>query len=152
METFPLGPHPYVLIAPPDHRLRSVRNLQRNDLAGEAFLFREPGSGTRSLFEDFIGDTAIRTVQLGMELGSNETIKQAVMAGLGVALISAHTVAAEIESERLICLDVDGLPIIRRWFVVNRTDRALSPAARAFRDFAVQEGERFLPELAGKGG
>ncbi len=152
VETFPLGPHPYVLIAPPDHRLRSVRNLQRNDLAGEAFLFREPGSGTRSLFEDFIGDTAIRTVQLGMELGSNETIKQAVMAGLGVALISAHTVAAEIESERLICLDVDGLPIIRRWFVVNRTDRALSPAARAFRDFAVQEGERFLPELAGKGG
>jgi DNA-binding transcriptional LysR family regulator len=150
VETFPLGPHPYVLIAPPDHRLRSVRNLKRKDLTGEAFLFREPGSGTRSLFEDFIGDTAIKTVQMGMELGSNETIKQAVMAGLGVALLSAHTVAAEIETGRLISLDVEGLPIMRRWFVVNRTDRALSPAARAFRDFAVQEGGRFLPSLGGK--
>jgi len=150
LETLPLGTHPYVLIAPPEHRFASAHALQREDLAGEAFLFREVGSGTRTLFEDFIGDTRIRTVQLGMELGSNETIKQAVMAGLG--LISAHTVAAEVETGRLICLDVVGLPILRRWYVVNRSDRALSPAARAFRDFAVQEGEQFLPRLPEKGG
>ena len=67
-----------------------------------------------------------------MELGSNKTIKQAVMAGLGIALLSAHTIAAEVQTGRLVCLDVEELPIIRQWYVINRTDRALSPAARAF--------------------
>ena len=147
VETFPFGAHPYALIAPPEHRLAGVKGLTRADLAGEAFLFRESGSGTRSLVEDFIGDTMIKPVQMGMELGSNETIKQAVIAGLGIALISAHTVAAEVDSGRLIRLDVEGLPIVRQWHVVNRTDRVLSPVARAFRDFAVAEGARFLPGL-----
>jgi LysR family transcriptional regulator, low CO2-responsive transcriptional regulator len=147
VENFPLGPHPYVLIASPEHRLAKAVGLTRRDLAGEAFLFREQGSGTRSLFDDFIGDTLIRQVPMGMELGSNETIKQAVMAGLGIALISAHTIAAEVETGRLVCLDVKDLPILRRWFVTNRADRALSPAARAFRDFAVERGASFLPSL-----
>jgi DNA-binding transcriptional LysR family regulator len=146
VETFPIGPHPYVLIAPPDHRLAGAKGLTKADLAGEAFLFREIGSGTRSLFDAFIGDTAIRPVQMRMELGSNETIKQAVMAGLGIALISAHTIAAEVVDGRLVCLDIEGHPIVRRWFVINRTDRALSPTARAFRDFAVTEGAKFLPD------
>jgi DNA-binding transcriptional LysR family regulator len=148
VEAFAFGAHPYVLIAAPAHRLAGARGLKRDALAGEPFLFREPGSGTRTLFENFIGDTAIRPVHVGMELGSNETIKQAVMAGLGIALLSAHTVAAEAASGRLVCLDVEGLPIVRRWHVISRTDRSLSPAARAFRDFAMQEGERFLPSLA----
>jgi DNA-binding transcriptional LysR family regulator len=132
VETFAIGPHPYVLIAPPDHRLAGAKGLTKADLAGEAFLFREIGSGTRSLFDGFIGDTAIKPVQMRMELGSNETIKQAVMAGLGIALISAHTIVAEVVDGRLVCLDVEGHPIVRRWFVINRTDRALSPTARAF--------------------
>jgi DNA-binding transcriptional LysR family regulator len=79
--------------------------------------------------------------------GSNETIKQAVMAGLGIALISAHTVAAEIADGRPVCLDVEGLPIVRQWYVVNRSDRALSPAARAFREFVTERGSAFLPGL-----
>jgi DNA-binding transcriptional LysR family regulator len=70
------------------------------------------------------------------------------MAGLGIALLSGHTVAAEVESGRLVCLDVEDLPIVRRWYVLNRTDRALSPAARAFRDFAVGHGSKFLPLVA----
>jgi DNA-binding transcriptional LysR family regulator len=145
VETFPVGPHPFVLIAPPEHRFAGAKDLGRGDLAGEAFLFRETGSGTRSLFDDFIGDTRIKPVQMRMELGSNETIKQAVMAGFGIALISAHTIAAEIASGRLVCLDVEALPMVRHWYVVNRSDRALSPAARAFRDFAVAQGSKFLP-------
>jgi LysR family transcriptional regulator, low CO2-responsive transcriptional regulator len=149
VETFPLGPHPYVLVAPPDHRLAGKQGLSRSDLAGEAFLFREVGSGSRSLFDAFIGETTIKRVQLGMELGSNETIKQAVMAGLGIALLSAHTIAAEVQTRRLVCLDVEGLPIMRQWYVINRTDRALSPAARAFRDFAVECGAEFLPSMEG---
>ncbi len=151
VETFPLGPHPYVLVAPPDHRLAGKQGLCRADLAGEAFLFREVGSGSRSLFDAFIGETTIKRVQLGMELGSNETIKQAVMAGLGIALLSAHTIAAEVQTGRLVCLDVEELPIIRQWYVINRTDRALSPAARAFRDFAVGCGAEFLPSIEGLG-
>jgi LysR family transcriptional regulator, low CO2-responsive transcriptional regulator len=151
VETFPLGPHPYVLVAPPDHCLAGKQGLSRADLAGEAFLFREVGSGSRSLFDAFIGDTTIKRVQLGMELGSNETIKQAVMAGLGIALLSAHTIAAEVQTGRLVCLDVEELPIMRQWYVINRTDRALSPAARAFRDFAVGCGAEFLPSIEGLG-
>ena len=146
-----LGPHPYVMIAPPGHRLAGAGRIARQQLAGEAFLFREPGSGTRSLFEYFIGDTEIRRVQLGMELGSNETIKQAVMAGLGIALISAHTIDAELADGRLVCLDVEGLPIVRQWFVMHRTDRPLSPAASAFRDFAEAQGADFLPRGVGAG-
>jgi LysR family transcriptional regulator, low CO2-responsive transcriptional regulator len=147
VEQRPLGPHPFVLIAPPGHRLAGAQGLTRADLAGEAFLFREAGSGTRSVFDDFIGDTAIKRVHMGMELGSNETIKQAVMAGLGIALISAHTIAAEVAGGRIVCLDVEGLPIERNWFVVHCADRALSPAARAFRDFATDRGKEFLPIL-----
>jgi DNA-binding transcriptional LysR family regulator len=141
-----LGPHPYVIIAPPTHRLAGKSGLKREALAGEAFLFREAGSGTRSLFDYFLGDTLIRQAQPGIELGSNETIKQAVMAGLGVALISAHTIAAELADGRLVTLDIEGLPIVRQWFVLHRADRPLSPAARAFHDFARRRGAEFLPK------
>ena len=147
VETAPLGPHPYVLVAPPEHRLAGRNGLSRADLAGETFLIREPGSGTRSLFESFVGEVDGRPVKMGMELGSNESIKQAVMAGLGIALLSAHTLAAEVESGRLVRLDVEGLPIVRQWYVITRTDRSLSPTACAFRDFAEKEGGRFLPLL-----
>ena len=126
----PLGPHPYVIVAPPGHRLAGLKDVEREALTGEAFLFRETGSGTRSLFEYFIGDTEIRRVQLGMELGSNETIKQAVMAGLGIALLSAHTIAAEVADGRLAVLDMCYTAPTAR----SRRRRALSwisPAAGA---------------------
>jgi DNA-binding transcriptional LysR family regulator len=141
-----IGPHPYVIIAPPGHRLAGRAPLKRETLSGEAFLFREAGSGTRSLFDYFLGDMGVRQAQPGIELGSNETIKQAVMAGLGIALISAHTIAAEIADGRLVTLDIEGLPIVRQWFVVHRADRALSPAALAFQDFARRRGAEFLPK------
>ncbi len=141
-----IGPHPYVIIAPPDHRLAGLHGLKREALKGEAFLFREAGSGTRSLFDYFLGDMGVRQAQPGIEIGSNETIKQAVMAGLGVALISAHTIAAELADGRLVTLDIDGLPIVRQWFVLHRADRPLSPAARAFQEFARRRGAEFLPK------
>ena len=137
------------MIAPPDHRLAGAGRVARAALAGEAFLFREPGSGTRSLFDYFIGDMEVRRSRAGMELGSNETIKQAVMAGLGIALISAHTIAAEIAERRLVALDVEGLPIVRQWFVLSGAERPLSAAARAFRDFAQSRGADFLPVSQG---
>lgn len=149
VDTVSIGRHPYVLIAPPEHRLAGKAKIARSELAGEDFLFRERGSGTRSLFDYFIGDTEIRRVKLGSELGSNETIKQAVIAGLGIALISAHTIAAEIADGRLVVLDAEGLPIVRQWYILNRADRPLSPVGLAFRDFARQRGAEFLPKTLG---
>jgi DNA-binding transcriptional LysR family regulator len=80
-----------------------------------------------------------------MEMSSNETIKQAVIAGLGIAFISAHTVAVELEDGRLVTLDVAGLPIVRQWFVVRRKDKVLLPPAQGMLDFLVANGEQFLP-------
>ncbi len=146
-----IGPHPYVIIAPPTHRLAGKSGLKREALAGEAFLFREAGSGTRSLFDYFLGDTLIRQAQPGIELGSNETIKQAVMAGLGVALLSVHSVAAELESGRLVLLNVKGLPIRRDWYAVRRADKVLGPAASAVWSYLMSEGARSLPGVAESG-
>ena len=80
-----------------------------------------------------------------MEMSSNETIKQAVIAGLGIAFISAHTVATELDERRLVTLNVDGLPIIRQWFVLSRKDKVLLPPAQAMLDFVSSKGATFLP-------
>jgi DNA-binding transcriptional LysR family regulator len=148
VESALIGENPHVLIAPPDHRLARRRRIEPNELAGETMLMREAGAGTRILAEQFMAKAQI-TPRIGMEIGSNETIKQAVIAGLGIALISAHTIEAEIEDRRLAVLNVVGLPEIRRWFVVRPAARRLMPAARALQDFLVAEGQKFLPHVKG---
>ncbi len=139
-----MGDHPHVIIASPDHPWAGRKGLKAVDFANETFLVREPGSGTRMLMERFFAEAGIRPV-MGMEVGSNETVKQAVMAGLGFSFISAHTIAAEIESGRLALLDVEGLPIVRQWFVAKRSDKRLAPAATAVKAFLVERGRQFLP-------
>jgi LysR family transcriptional regulator, low CO2-responsive transcriptional regulator len=140
-----IGDHPHVIIAPPDHRLARRRGISLKEVAREAFLLREPGSGTRTLM---LGLFAAIDQSIGprTEIGSNETIKQAVMAGMGVALLSAHTIAAEIADGRLVVLDVEGLPIVRQWFVVRRSERRLLPAAQALWDHLRGSGAQFLPK------
>lgn len=139
-----IGDHPHVIIAPRNHRLAGVSGLSTADLAEETLLTREPGSGTRTLMEQLFEGTDPEP-RIGMELSSNESIKQAVMAGLGVAFISAHTVATEIDDGRLITLDVAGLPVVRQWLVVRRSDKVLLPPAQAMLDFLRCEGASFLP-------
>ena len=141
------GPHPLVLIAAPGHPLAGRRGLTRADLAEESFLVREDGSGTRTVFEEFMAGIIIRRAKLVIDSGSNETIKQAVMAGLGIALLSAHTIAAEVESGRLALLDVQGLPIRRDWYAVRRADKTLGPAAHGLWDYIVEDGARWLPQV-----
>jgi LysR family transcriptional regulator for metE and metH len=85
-----------------------------------------------------------------MEMGSNETIKQAVIAGLGIAFISAHTVAVELADNRLVALDIAGLPVMRTWFIVNLARKRLLPSAAALRQFMIDEGHRFLPAYAAR--
>jgi LysR family transcriptional regulator for metE and metH len=150
VDQVPIGDHPHVIIAPPEHALTGRRAIPLADLAGETFLLREPGSGTRTLLQELFVRTEAK-LQGGMEIGSNETIKQAVIAGLGIALISAHTVAAEIEDGRLAVLDVEHLPVIRQWFVVKRADKRLSPAAEARWAFLAGNARDYLPGSQGGG-
>jgi LysR family transcriptional regulator for metE and metH len=141
-----IGDHPHIIIAPPDHALAHGRLIQPGDLAGEIFLVREPGSGTRGLMERFFADAGI-SPRIGMQIGSNETIKQAVIAGLGVAFISGHTIDSALVTNSLAVLNVAGLPIIRQWCIVNLRSRRLMPAAAAIRQFFVAEGGQFLPKI-----
>lgn len=139
-----IGDHPHVIIAPRGHWLAREYGLAAVDLAHETFLVREIGSGTRSLMDRLFDGTELEP-KIGMEIGSNETIKQAVIAGLGIAFISAHTVASELEDGRLVTLDVAGLPVVRQWFVVCRADKVLLPPAQAMRAFLNANGSQFLP-------
>lgn len=141
------GDHPLVIVAPPGHLLTGERDIAKETLARETFLIRERGSGTRISLEIFMSDVAGWHEEPGLEMDSNETIKQAVMAGLGIAFISAHTVASELETGRLVMLDVADLPIRRQWFSVSRADRAMTPAMTAFQDYLLGKGATHLPVL-----
>lgn len=142
------GDHPLLIVAAPGHPLAKVRDIPKARIAQEHFIVRETGSGTRTSFERFLGEIPGRLEDPGTEMDSNETIKQAVMAGLGVAFISAHTVAYEVAEGRLEVLDVVGLPIRRQWFWVTRRDRVVTPALAAFQEFLSKRGATFLPVLS----
>jgi LysR family transcriptional regulator for metE and metH len=142
----PIGEHPHVIVARPDHPRAGSRRMPASVLAEETFLVRERGSGTRILMERFFAETRV-SPHIGMEMSSNETIKQAVMAGLGIAFLSAHTVSAELADRRLVMLDLVGLPVVRQWFIVKLARRRLLPAAQALRQFLIDEGQQFLPRL-----
>nr|WP_294520428.1 LysR family transcriptional regulator [uncultured Rhodopila sp.] len=151
-EHFPIeravvGDHPHVIIAAADHCLVQRKHIPLAEVAREGFLLREPGSGTRALLLALFAQPDL-PIGPRMEIGSNETIKQAVMAGMGIALLSAHTIAAEVADGRLAVLDVEGLPIMRQWFVVRRSERRLLPAAQALWNHLVWSGADFLPRTS----
>ena len=149
MDVHLIGDHPHVIIAPTSHRLTRKSRIALTDLADETFLTREPGSGTRGLMEQLFEAARVRP-KIGMAMSSNETIKQAVIAGLGIAFLSAHTVATELDERRLVTLDVVGLPVVRQWFVLSRKDKILLPPARAMLDFVSTRGAQFLPRTNGR--
>ena len=97
---------------------------------------------------------AERGIQLSssMEMSSNEAIKQGVEAGLGLGIVSLHTVELELEARRLVTLNAERFPILRRWYVVHRRGKRLPMVARAFRDFVLSEAERFVrtPSIPGR--
>ena len=141
-----IGEHPHIVIAPVDHPLVGKRNLKLPSLSGQKWLVREHGSGTRLLMERLF-DEAGSVPHIAMEIGSNETIKQAVMAGLGIAFLSAHTVALELKTRQLATLDVRGLPAMRNWFAVRRADKRLLPATEMLWDYLTTRGKDFLPRV-----
>ena len=143
VEAATIGDHPHVIIAPPDHPLAG-RRLALAALADQTFLMREAGSGTRALAQKLFAEAGFEP-RIGMEIHSNETIKQAVMAGLGIAFLSAHTTAAELADRRIVSLDIEGLPAMRQWFVVKHADKRLLPAAQALWRFLADQGATYLP-------
>jgi len=141
-----ISKHPQIIIAPPDHPLAGRSGLPLSALKEETFLLREPGSGTRSVTDKLLAKSK-NLPRYGLEFGSNETIKQAVMAGMGIAVISAHTVAAELQEGRLVSLDVKGLPINRKWFLVKHARKRFLPSAQALWSFIASNGKRYLPQI-----
>jgi DNA-binding transcriptional LysR family regulator len=145
----PFAAHPLGVIASPEHPLARRREIPPKALDGEPFILREPGSGTRAAMERFFREHHVAPAPI-MEMTSNETIKQAVIANMGLAFVSLHTVALELSVGQLVSLDVAGLPLVRRWHILHVRAKALSPAAEAFRYFVLDEGERLLAEQYGK--
>jgi len=144
LEAEPFMDNPLVVLAPAGHPLAGKKTIPLADVAKENFVVREAGSGTRSAIERFFAAHKVQPTTV-MELGSNEAIKQAVIAGLGLGIASIHTLELELETGRLVVLDVEGFPIVRHWYVVHRKGKRLAPAAQAFRDYVLKEGAKLAP-------
>ena len=135
--------HPLVFIAPPGHPLLRQPNAPVTALGPYEFIAREHGSGTRAAMEGFFHEHRFAP-RIAMEMSSNETIKQAVIAGMGLSFLSLHTVGLEIKSGLLKMIDIAGTPVMRTWNVVHLGSKVLSPAAEAFRYFVIEQGSAFL--------
>jgi DNA-binding transcriptional LysR family regulator len=139
----PFAGHPLVFVAPPDHPLAAIDRAPATMLEPFPFVVREQGSGTRAAMEHFLQGNRI-TPRITMEMSSNETIKQAVMAGMGLGFLSLHTVGLEVRCGLLRVLSVEGTPVMRTWNLVHMLSKILSPATEAFRYFILEEAEKFL--------
>jgi DNA-binding transcriptional LysR family regulator len=139
----PFAMHPHVLVTAVDHPFTRAEKVSARALMNEGFIVREPGSGTRTALDEYMNAYHM-TPRVVMQMSSNEAIKQAVMAGMGISLLSLHTVGLELEHHLIASPDTEGLPVMRRWHVVNAHAKTLSPAAEAFRYFILEHGEAFL--------
>ena len=142
----PFAPHPYVIVAAPSHPLAGKQRIEMRRIVREPFVMRERGSDTWQVMKEAFGEH-IDALPVALEITSTETLKQAVMAGLGVGFLSAHTVAQELRTESLVVLDVRGFPLVQRWYVVHRRHKRLPPVAKAFQDFLRDEGAALLARI-----
>ncbi len=149
LERVNFAPHPLLLVASKDHPLAALERVDLGRLARETLLLREEGSGSRRAFERHLGTDPSEVFARTMTFGGNETIKQAVMAGLGVACLSAHTIGSELADGRLRVLALEGMPIMRVWAVKWLANRQISPVLRAFIDYCQAHGREYLPDPLG---
>jgi LysR family transcriptional regulator, low CO2-responsive transcriptional regulator len=146
--TEPFAAHPHVFVAATDHPLLKVGHPTVESLRPYGFILRERGSGTRAAMEKFLEKSRMEP-RVVMEMTSNETIKQAVMAGMGISFLSLHTIGLELQNGLIATLDVEGTPVVRAWNVVHNLSKLLSPAAEAFRYFMLERAEGFLADKYG---
>ena len=144
----PFAPHPYVIVAAPGHPLAGRKRTAVSRLAREPFIVREKGSDTWHSMEEAFGEQ-LGKLNIAMEIKSTETIKQAVMAGMGVSFLSAHTISRELRSGSLAVLDVQGFPLMLNWYVVHRRSKRLPPVAQAFKSFLMKDGATLIEQTIG---
>ena len=142
------APHPYVIVAAPDHPLARRKRIPVSRLAREPFVVREKGSDTWASMEEGFGGH-LTELNIAMKIKSTETIKQAVIAGMGVSFLSAHTISRELEVGSLAMLDVQGFPLMLHWYVVHRKNKRLPPVAQAFKNFLVNDGAALIEQTVG---
>ncbi|KHD09266.1 LysR family transcriptional regulator [Candidatus Thiomargarita nelsonii] len=138
--------NPLVVLAPPQHPLVEQSNIPLKRLAQETILFREVGSGTRLAIERCFATQDLE-LQTNMELGSSDAIKQGVMAGLGISVLSQHTVTLELATGALKLLDVENFPLKRYWYVAHLTEKKLSLVARTFLDFLLTNSQNVIQDV-----
>jgi DNA-binding transcriptional LysR family regulator len=144
----PFMPNPLVIVAWPGHPLARRRSIDPEQLAGERFIMREPGSGTRlAIIEHLNRHNLAPTIR--MELGSNEAIKQAVMGKLGISILSRHAVASDLRAGRLVLLNARGFPLRWDWHIGYSAQRKLSLLARTFLDYVRKDGRKIVDEISG---
>ena len=144
LEFQPYLENPMVVVAPIGHELAQKKSLSLADIAEEPFIIREPGSGTRIALEQLFEKSG-HELNIRMELGSNESIKQGISGGLGIAVISMHTITSGDLTE-LTILEVEGFPISWQWYVGHPRGKRLSVVAKTFIDFMYKEGPSLLPD------
>jgi DNA-binding transcriptional LysR family regulator len=140
------APHPYVIVAAPGHPLAARKRISMEVLMRESFVVRERGSDTWYSMEAGFGEH-MRDLNIAMEIKSTETIKQAIIAGIGIGFLSAHTIGQELRTGSLVVLPVQGFPLMLDWYVVHRNDKRLPPVARAFKEFLLAEGAGLIAKL-----
>ena len=145
-ENEPFAPHPYVIVASARHPLARERGITMARLLKEPFIVREQGSDTWQSMSDGFGRHMAR-LDIAMQIKSTETIKQAVIAGMGVTFLSAHTVSRELRAGSLAVLDVQGFPLLLNWYVVQRRHKRLPPVAQAFKRFLLDDGARLIEKI-----
>ena len=146
----PFLENPLIVLAPQDHPLAKKKNIPLSALNDAPFIMREPGSGTRKAVEELFAENDI-SVKVSLELGSNEAIKQAIAGGLGISVLSQHTIISEGTTGEFAILDVQGFPIERNWYVAHLAGKQLSVVAETFLKFLLEESpamaEKLLPGL-----
>jgi DNA-binding transcriptional LysR family regulator len=145
----PFAAHPHVFVAKPGHAILALEQPSVAALAAWPMIVREPASGTRSLMDRFFADHHVQP-RITMEMSSNETIKQAVMAGMGLSFLSLHTLALELRNGLIEIVPLQAGPVVRTWNIVYLQAKTLSPAAEALRYFVLEHGEAHLAEHHGQ--
>jgi len=141
------APHPYVIVAAPNHPLVHHQGpIARARLMRESFVAREKGSDTWQSMQEGLGED-LCDIRIAMEIKSTETIKQAVMAGMGISFLSAHTISQELRNGQLRVLDVEGFPLMLNWYLVYRRNKILPPVAQAFRTFLLKDGAALIERI-----
>lgn len=138
-EGVPFATNPLAVLAAPDHPLVRRRHLPFSAVAEYSFVVREQGSGTRAAMERVFAQNDAQ-LKIAMEMPSNETIKQAVMAGMGLSFLSLRTVRHELASGHIALVDVTGMPLVGHWYITHLRQKRLSPAANAFKAFLIEQG------------